>query len=63
MKWEREKLTKLTVKSSTKEGLYQFYGAMESLSVAKTAAERRVVTLTSAKTIQKGLVEHRDDIN
>ena len=63
MKWERATLTKLTVKSSTKAGLYQFYGAVESLSVATTAAERRVVTLTSDKTIQKGRVEHRDDIN
>ena len=49
--------------SSKKEELYQFYGAVESLSVAITAAERRAVTLTSAKTIQKGQVKQSDDIN
>ena len=39
------------------------FGAPQSLSVGITAADRRSVTLTSAKTIKKRRVEHRDDKN
>ena len=65
MEHERATLTRLTVDPQQKEDCinYMAFGAVESLSVPITAAERLLVTLTSAKKIQNDKVEDSDDKN